>query len=112
MPRSTLCFYEKYKQAFKTLKGALTSAIRAILGQKIKDKVIHHIYYTSKTLNESQQNYTTTENELLTEVFVIETFRSYIVGFKVTVHYDHSAIRYLITKKDVKPRLIRWVLLF
>ena len=24
---------------------------------------------------------------------------------------DHSAIKYLITKKDAKPRLIRWVLL-
>ena len=27
------------------------------------------------------------------------------------MHTDHSAIKYLITKKDVKPRLIRWVLL-
>ena len=24
---------------------------------------------------------------------------------------DHSAIKYLMTKKDTKPRLIRWVLL-
>ena len=24
---------------------------------------------------------------------------------------DHSAIKYLVSKKDVKPRLIRWVLL-
>ena len=27
------------------------------------------------------------------------------------MHTDHSAIKYLMTKKDVKPRLIRWVLL-
>ena len=27
------------------------------------------------------------------------------------VHTDHSAIKYLMTKKDAKPRLIRWVLL-
>ncbi|KAJ9547184.1 hypothetical protein OSB04_019727 [Centaurea solstitialis] len=30
---------------------------------------------------------------------------------KVIVHIDHSAIKYLISKKDAKPRLIRWVLL-
>ena len=27
------------------------------------------------------------------------------------MHTDHSAIKYLMTKKDMKPRLIRWVLL-
>ena len=27
------------------------------------------------------------------------------------VHTNHSAIKYLMTKKDAKPRLIRWVLL-
>jgi hypothetical protein len=27
------------------------------------------------------------------------------------VHSDHSAIKYLMSKKDAKPILIRWVLL-
>ena len=35
----------------------------------------------------------------------------YIVDSKVTVHTDHAAIKYLMEKKDAKPRLIRWVLL-
>ena len=30
---------------------------------------------------------------------------------KVTIHTDHAAIKYLIEKKDAKPRFIRWVLL-
>ncbi|XP_076952175.1 uncharacterized protein LOC143625787 [Bidens hawaiensis] len=30
---------------------------------------------------------------------------------KVIVYSDHSAVRYLMDKKDAKPRLIRWVLL-
>ncbi|CAA7021684.1 unnamed protein product [Microthlaspi erraticum] len=37
--------------------------------------------------------------------------RSYIVGSKVIVHTDHAALKYPYTKKDAKPRLIRWVLL-
>ena len=45
-------------------------------------------------------------------VYAFEKFRSYLVGTKVIVYTDPSAIKYLIEKKDAKPRLIRWVLLF
>jgi hypothetical protein len=38
-------------------------------------------------------------------------FRSYIVNSKVIVYTDHAAIKYLLAKKDAKPRLIRWILL-
>ena len=44
-------------------------------------------------------------------VFACDKFRPYIVDSKVTLHTDHAAIKYLMEKKDVKPRLIRWVLL-
>ncbi|KAK1643293.1 hypothetical protein QYE76_061098 [Lolium multiflorum] len=64
-----------------------------------------------KTLDAAQRNYATTEKELLAVVFACDKFRPYIVDSKVTIHTDHAAIRYLMTKKDAKPRLIRWVLL-
>ena len=44
-------------------------------------------------------------------VFACDKFRSYIVHSKVIVHTDHAAIKYLMEKRDAKPRLIRWVLL-
>ena len=44
-------------------------------------------------------------------VFAFENFKSYILGSHVIIHTDHAAIKYLMTKKDAKPRLIRWVLL-
>jgi hypothetical protein len=28
----------------------------------------------------------------------------------VIVYTDHAALKYLLTKKDAKPRLIRWIL--
>ena len=56
-------------------------------------------------------NYTTTEKEMLAVVFALDKFRSYLVGSPVTVFTDHSALKYLFTKLDAKPRLIRWVLL-
>ncbi|KAK2416241.1 hypothetical protein QL285_038655 [Trifolium repens] len=89
---------------------AVDYAVGAVLGQR-HDKVFHSIYYASRTLNEAQLNYTTTEKELLAVVFAFDKFRSYLVGTKVVVYTDHSAIKYLIAKKDAKPRLTRWVLL-
>ncbi|KAK1680582.1 hypothetical protein QYE76_041430, partial [Lolium multiflorum] len=89
-------FYDDCKEAFETLKKALTTApvveppdwnlpfeimcdasdfaVGAVLGQRV-DKKLNVIHYA------------------------------------ITIHTDHAAIRYLMTKKDAKPRLIRWVLL-
>ena len=53
----------------------------------------------------------TSEKELLAIVFAFDKFRPYLIGNRVIVHIDHSDIKYLMTKKDVKPRLIRWVLI-
>ena len=75
-------------------------AIGAVLGQK-REKIFQVIYYANRSLNDAQLNYATTEKELLAIIF----------GNKVVVHTDHSAIKYLMTKKEAKPRLIRWVLL-
>ncbi|KAK8625861.1 hypothetical protein V6N13_057018 [Hibiscus sabdariffa] len=84
--------------------------VGAVLGQR-KGKIFHPIYYANKTLNEAQVNYTTTEKELLAVIFVFHKFRSYLIGTKLTVYTDHSAIKYMLSKKDAKPRLIRWILL-
>ena len=51
------------------------------------------------------------QKELLAVVFAIDKFRSYLVGAKVVVYTDHAALKYLLTKKDAKLRLIRWILL-
>ncbi|PIN10158.1 DNA-directed DNA polymerase [Handroanthus impetiginosus] len=84
--------------------------ISIVLGQR-QDKIFRSIYYASKTLNDAQLNYTTTEKELLDVVFAFDKFKSYLVGTKVIVYTDHAVIKYLIEKKDAKPSLIRWVLL-
>ena len=73
-------------------------------------KKLNVIQYASKTLDNAQRNYATTEKEFLAVVFACDKFRPYIVDSKVTIHTDHAAIKYLMEKKDAKPRLIRWVL--
>ncbi|GJV41606.1 reverse transcriptase domain-containing protein [Tanacetum coccineum] len=49
--------------------------------------------------------------ELLTIVFAFDKFQSYLVLSKTVVFTDHAAIKYLFSKQDAKPRLIRWILL-
>ena len=44
-------------------------------------------------------------------MFALEKFRSYLLGSKVLVYSDHAALKHLLSKKDTKPRLIRWILL-
>ena len=85
-------------------------AIGAVLGQRV-GRDPHVIYYASRTLDSAQANYSTTEKELLAVVFALKNFRQYLLGTKVIVFTDYAALRYLMTKKDVKPRLIRWILL-
>ncbi|CAN6573952.1 unnamed protein product [Malus baccata var. baccata] len=95
---------------FELMCDASDYAVSAVLGQR-RDKLPHVIYYASRTLNDAQLNYATTEKELLAVVFALEKFRSYLVGAKVIVYSDHSALKYLLSKKEAKPRLLRWVLL-
>jgi hypothetical protein len=99
-----------WDQPFELMCDASDYAVGAVLGQR-HDKALHVIYYASRTLDDAQINYTTTEKELLAVVFAFDKFRSYLVGSRCIVYTDHAAIRYLLSKKDAKPRLIRWVLL-
>ncbi|GJT34617.1 reverse transcriptase domain-containing protein [Tanacetum coccineum] len=82
----------------------------AVLGQR-HEKHFRPIHYASKTMNEAESHYTTTEKEMLAVVYAFKKFRSYLILNKSIVYTDHSALKYLFAKKDSKARLLRWVLL-
>ncbi|GJZ53602.1 reverse transcriptase domain-containing protein [Tanacetum coccineum] len=81
-------------------------AVGAILGQRI-DWKFKPIYYARKILNNTQEHYITTEKELLAVVFSFDKFHPYLILSKTIVYIDHSALKYLFSKQDAKPTLIR-----
>jgi hypothetical protein len=70
-------------------------AVGAALGQRV-NKLPHVIYYASRTLNDAQLNYSTTEKELLAVIFVLDKFRS-----KIIIYSNHTALKYLFFPKKM-----------
>ncbi|GJY49442.1 reverse transcriptase domain-containing protein [Tanacetum coccineum] len=91
---------------FKLMCDASDYAIGAILGQRI-DKKFRPMYYVSKMMIDAQEHYITIEKELLAVVYAFDKFRSYLIMSKMVVYTDHSALKYLFSKQDAKPKLIR-----
>nr|GEV44586.1 putative reverse transcriptase domain-containing protein [Tanacetum cinerariifolium] len=133
LEKDTLFFFsQECVDAFQTLKRMLTEApilivpdwdmpfelmcdasdfaIGAVLGKR-RDKHFRPIHYASKTMTEAKSKYTTTKKEMLAVVYAFEKFWSYLILNKSIVYTDHSALKYLFSKKDSKARLLRWVLL-
>ncbi|KAL0440147.1 UNVERIFIED_CONTAM: Retrovirus-related Pol polyprotein from transposon.6 [Sesamum latifolium] len=128
----TFEFDEACKLAFNKLKESLTSApiiqppnwelpfeimcdasnhaVGAVLGQRI-GRDPHVIYYVSRMLIVLKEIIPLRKIELLAIVFALEKFHPYLLGTKVIVYSDHAALKYLLPKKDAKPRLIRRILL-
>ena len=53
------------------------------------------ISFSSRTLNQCEKNYNVKEKELLSVVFACGKFRTYILGYPVTVRTDHKSISFL-----------------
>lgn len=73
-----------------------------------KDCITHIL--CQQDIDESPNELRHYKKELPAVVFAFDKFRSYLVGTKVVVHTDHSALKYLLIKKDAKPCLIQWIL--
>nr|GFD22086.1 reverse transcriptase domain-containing protein [Tanacetum cinerariifolium] len=99
-----------WDQPFELMCDASNYAVGAVLGQRI-EKHFRPIHYASKTINQAETTYTTTEKEILAVVHEFEKFCSNLIMNKSIVYTDHSALKYLFAKKDAKARLLRWILL-
>nr|GEZ49849.1 retrovirus-related Pol polyprotein from transposon 17.6 [Tanacetum cinerariifolium] len=95
-----------WEMPFELMCDARDFVIGAVLGQ-CQDNYFRPIHYASKTMTETESNYTTTEKEMLAVVYDFEKFLSYLIMNKSIVYTNHSALKYLFAKKDSKARLLR-----
>nr|GEZ85898.1 reverse transcriptase domain-containing protein [Tanacetum cinerariifolium] len=99
-----------WDQPFELMCDASDFTVGAVLGQRI-EKHFRPIHCASKTMTQPESNYTTTKKEMLAVVYAFEIFCSYLIMNKSIVYTDHSALKYLFSKKDAKVMLLRWILL-
>jgi hypothetical protein len=99
--------YPDFTKPFILTTDASNKALGAILSQGEIGKDLP-IAYASRTLNKSENNYSTTELECLAIIFGVKQFRPYLYGRKFTVVTDHKALKWLFNLKDPLSKLARW----
>ena len=87
--REVLLAYPDFSAPFEIHTNASKLHIVAVLWQKDK-----HITFYSRMMNIAQQNYTTTEKELLSIVASLKEFRDILLGHKLTFYTDHKNLTY------------------
>lgn len=127
-------FDQKCVQSFETLKQLLTSApvlhiydpthptretelhtdasklgYGAVLLQRQTDNKFHPIAYFSKSIGQHEINYHSYELETLAVVYALARFRVYLAGIKFTIVPDYNSLALTFNKKEVNPRIARWV---
>src|SRR5690242_2145272 len=83
----------------------------AILMQEDENGEAHPIAYASKTFNDAQRNYDTTEREALAIVWALQHFNTYCEGHKYTLLTDHAALSYIRSNTNSSKRIYRWQVL-
>jgi len=98
--------YPDFIEEFIVTTDAFAFAIRAVLSQG-KTGNDRPIAYASRVLSRAEQNYNTTERELLAIVWAVKYFRPYVYGTKFKIVTDHKPLISLFNVNDPGSRLIR-----
>ena len=99
--------YPNFSKPFIVSCDASNYGLGGVLSQGIIGKDLP-VAYASRTLSETEINYSTIEKELLAILFCVTTFRPYLYGRKFTLVTDHRPLVWLHNIKDPGSKLLRW----
>lgn len=99
--------YPNFEKPFILTCDSSNFALGSVLSQgKIGSDL--PVAYASRTLNESEINYSTIEKELLAIVWSVKYFRPYLFGRKFQIVTDHKPLEWLFSLKEPNSKLVRW----
>ena len=101
--REVLLAYPDFNAPFEIHTDSSKLNIGAVISKKGNP-----IAFYSRKINSAQQNYTTTEKELLFIVATLEDFHNILLGHKITVYTDHKNLTYKCFNTE---RVMRWRLI-
>ena len=73
-------------------------ALGTILSQPREGNIYHPIKFASRKFSIEENNYTTTKQEGLEMVYVLQKFKHYLLGSHFKMYIDHYALKYLVNK--------------
>ena len=100
--------YSNDRHQYTLTTDASLTGIGAILTQKqgTEDRVIA---YASKTLSESQRNYSATKRELVAIVHFTHHFKNYLLGQHFLIITDHRALVWISSFEEPDGMVARWI---
>ncbi len=107
-----LLAYPMREGPFVLSTDASDTGMGAVLDQEqeVDGRVVEKVIaYASKSLNASQQQYCTTNKELLAVVTAVELFKYYLTGRHFKVVTDHASLTWLRNFKEPEGVVARWI---
>jgi hypothetical protein len=101
-----------WQKEFHVHVDASSIALDEVLSQPTEGELYHSISFASKKLSTIEKNYTMTEREGLTMVYVLQKFIHYLLGSHFKMYTYHSTLGYQVNKSVLGGRICRWLLLF
>lgn len=98
--------YPVFTRPFIVTTDASDYAIGAVLSQ-VQDGLERPIAFASRTLNETELRWDTTEKEALAIVWATQKFKPYVYGTQFTLVTDHKPLTFIKTSTK-KPKVLRW----
>jgi len=109
-----LLAYHDYEKQYFVEFDVSNYAIGGVLSRKGDDGSLHPIYYYSKTLSNTEVNYSIKEKELLAIKTAFTEWRHLLQGAKhmIIVYSDHRNLLFATKLQLLTPSQIRWQELF
>ena len=94
----------------RVMTDASAYGLGGVLLQQAQGGEWRPVSFTIKLMKKAERHYTPTEKECLAIVHALKKWRHYLHGEHFTAVTDHLALKWLMSLKDPRERLARWVI--